>query len=324
VTVTQIAIVVFAAVFLLSLSLLLFAQERLTKRNRLLRRRLRAILEHRKEQEDAGFILLRDERISYIPFLHRLLSRLRFARNLQQLIDESGVPTKAGTLILGMLSLGGLVVLLVDARWHNPLLALIPGIVVGSIPYFWVVRRRRSRINRYEELLPEAIDLIVNALRSGFSLEASLNLVAQELPDPIGTEFAMTFEEQNLGLDLGQAFENLNRRVPCQDQIIMTTAIIIQKRTGGNLTEVLGKIAQMIRERFMLRREIRILTVQGRLSGMVLAVLPIVMVIVLSLINPGYMQVLIRDPVGPYFIGGAIVLQIIGFVVIRRIVRFDA
>lgn len=323
-TLTQIGIAVFASVFLLSLALLLFAQERMAKRNRLLRRRLRAILERREDQEHAGYVLLRDERISYIPFLNRFFSRMRFARNLQQLIDESGVPTKAGTLILAMLSLGGLVILLVDARWHSPLLALIPGVVIGSIPYFWIVARRRSRLNRYEELLPEAIDLIVNALRSGFSLEASLNLVAQELPDPIGTEFAMTFEEQNLGLDLGQAFENLNRRVPCQDQIIMTTAIIIQKRTGGNLTEVLGKISQMIRERFMLRREIKILTVQGRLSGMVLAILPIVLVVILSLINPGYLRVLITDPVGPYFIAGAIGLQIIGFFVIRRIVHFDA
>lgn len=321
-TMTQIAGAVFAAVFLLSLVFLLFAQDRLAKRNRLLRRRLSAILENREQEREASYLLLRDERISHIPFLHRLLSRLRFARNLQRLIEEAGLPTNAGTLILGMSSLGGLVFLLVDARLNNPLLSLIPGIIFGTIPYLWVIRRRRVRLNRYEELLPEAIDLIVNALRSGFSLEASLSLVAQELPDPIGSEFAITFEEQNLGLDLSQAFENLNRRVPCQDQIIMTTAIIIQKRTGGNLTEVLGKIAEMIRERFMLRREVHILTAQGRLSGLVLAGLPIVMAVILSLMSPDYMMVLVKDPVGPYFIFGAIGLQIVGFLVIRKIVSF--
>lgn len=320
-TLPQVGIVVFAAGFVLALGVFLFAQDRLSRKNRKLRRRMRHVLEGGTQAEETGYLLLRDESISHIPFLNRLLSRLRFARHLQQRIDEAGLSLKAGTLILGMLSLSGLTWLLLDSYMPIRVLAPIPAVVAGMIPYFWVMKRRRARIDRFEELLPEAIDLVVNALRSGFSLEASLSLVAEEIPDPLGTEFAITFEEQNLGLDLLAALVNMTMRMPSDDLRILTTAISIQKKSGGNLTEILGKISDMVRERLQLRREVRIFTAQGRFSGAVLAAMPIAMILVLAVLSPEYIKILFVDPFGHILLGAAAFLQILGFLVIRRIVQ---
>lgn len=317
----RIGILVFAAVFCGALGFIFVANDRLARRNRRLRQRMKSVLEGPVESEDPGYVILRDNSFSRIPFLDRILSRFRFAKHLQKLIDEAGLPIKAGTLTLGTLSLVGLVWLIFSTRITGDLLSIIPAAVSGLIPYSWVVVKRRKRIDRFDELLPEAIDLIVNALRSGFSLEASLSLVAQEIPDPLGTEFAITFEEQNLGLDLVEALQNMQRRLPSEDLRIMTTAISIQKRTGGNLTEVLGKIAAMIRERMQLRREIRIFSAQGRFSGLVLMVLPVVLAVILTFLHPDYLKILIVDPVGPYLVVTAVCLQILGFFAIRRIVR---
>ena len=317
----QVGIAVFAAIFLGVLSLFLVANNRLARHNRRLRRRMQAILKGAAESEDPGYIILRDNSFSHIPFLDRLLSRFRFARHLQKLIDEAGLPIKAGALTLGSLSLAGLVWLVFSMRLAGPLLSILPAALACLAPYLWVVHKRHQRIDRFEELLPEAIDLVVNALKSGFSLEASLSLTAQEIPDPIGTEFAITFEEQNLGLDLVEAFDNMCRRMPSDDLRIMTTAISIQKRTGGNLTEVLGKISQMIRERMRLRREVRIFTAQGRLSGMILAILPLVLILILAFLYPSYLEILFTDQVGRYLVGAAVFLQILGFLMIRRIIR---
>jgi tight adherence protein B len=320
-TLTHVAIVVFAALFLAVLSVFLIAEERLSRRNRRLRRRMRVILEGIPEDKDPDYVILRDQSFSHIPFFDRILSRLRLAQYLQRQIDQAGIPLKAGAVILAMLSLGGLVWLLVEAYLAPAYVAPIPGVLMGILPYAWIKRKRQKRINRFEELLPEAIDLVVNALRSGFSLEAALGLVGQEIPDPLGTEFAVTFEEQNLGVDLLTALRDMNHRVPSDELQIITTALSIQKRTGGNLTEILGKIADMVRERLQLRQEIKIFTAQGRFSGFILAVLPIVMAVMLYIISPNYITMLFADPAGQYLLGGAVMLQILGFVVIRRIVK---
>jgi tight adherence protein B len=320
-TLPQVAVVVFAAIFTALLAVFLFAHNRLSRRNRRLRERMRAIADGGAEADDSGYILLRDESYSQIPFLDRFLSRFLVVRNLQRAIIEAGLPTKAGLLILISLALGATVWFVATTTLDIWWLALALAVPATLPPYFWVYWKRHKRIDRFEELLPEAIDLIVNALKSGFSLESSLNLVAQEFPDPIGVEFAIAYEEQNLGVDLIQALRNMNLRVPSDDLLILTTAISIQKKSGGNLAEVLSKISNMIRERFQLRREIRIRTAQGRLSGAILIMLPIALAIVIFFLHPIYIQTLFTDPVGPYLVGVALVLQLLGIFVIRRIVR---
>lgn len=315
------AIIVFAGFFLLSLVIFLIAYDRLGKRNRKLRDRMRRIVEGQSQAPEKDFLILRDQAYSTIPFLDRLLGRTESARRLQDIINQAGMPMRAGALVLAALSLSSVIGLVITLLMQSRLLGFLAFIVILPIPFFWVFWRRAKRIDRFEELLPEAIDLTVNALRSGFSLEASLSLVAQEMPEPVGTEFAITYEEQNLGVDFVQALENMVRRMPSDDLRIMTTAISIQRRTGGNLAEILAMLARMIRERFLLRREIRIHTAQGRLSGLILVILPLVMALLVQFLNPEYLKVLFDDPAGMYLIVGALVLQIIGIMVIRRIVR---
>jgi len=321
VTLQQIAIAVFGAVFLALVAVFLFAYNRLSYRNRRLRERMRFLAEGQAEEDTGGYIILRDQSYSQIPFLDRLLARFMCARSLQRMISDAGLPTKAGVLILGSLALGALVWFVTSTFldvWWVAILLTIPATI---LPYLWVWRKRRQRIDRFEELLPEASDLIVNALKSGFSLESSLNLVGQEIPDPVGTEFAILYEEQNLGVDLVQALQNMSQRMPSDDLIILTTAIAIQKKSGGNLAEVLGKISEMIRERFQLRREIRIRTAQGRLSGLILVLMPPALVVIIMFLNPTYLDSLVTDPLGPYLVGTAVVLQLVGIIAIRRIVN---
>lgn len=316
----QVALIVFAALFAVMLAVFLLAYDRLSRRNRRLRERMRDILEGQAEDDQQSYLLLRDTSYSHIPFLDRLLSRLKLAERLQQQIAEAGLPIRAGALILTALTLAGFAGLLAATLIDSRFLGLLIGLPAGLLPFAWVAIKRRRRIDRFEELLPEAIDLIVNALKSGFSLESSLSLVAQELPDPAGTEFAITFEEQNLGVDFVQALESMVRRMPSDDLRVFVTAVSIQRRTGGNLAEILSQIANMIRERFRLRREIRILTAQGRLSGGILVILPLVMAAIIHTLNPNYLPVLLHDPVGPYVIAIAVSLQIVGVLAIRRIV----
>ncbi|MBI3873213.1 MAG: type II secretion system F family protein [candidate division Zixibacteria bacterium] len=320
-TMTHIAVVIFAAVFLILLAVFLIAYDRLARRNRRLRERMRNIVEQKEETPEKQYLILRDQSYSHIPFLDRLLSRFASARRLQEYIDQAGLPIRAGALILASLSLASVAGLGATLLTGSRFLGIVLVLVVVPLPFFWLTWRRAKRIDRFEELLPEAIDLTVNALKSGFSLESSLSLVAQEMPDPVGPEFAVTYEEQNLGVDFVQALDNMTRRVPSDDLRIMTTAISIQRRTGGNLAEILGLLARMIRERFLLRREMRIHTAQGRLSGAILILLPFVLAVMIQIMNKDYLKILFEDPVGMYLVVLVIILQAIGILTIRRIVR---
>ena len=187
----------------------------------------------------------------------------------------------------------------------------------------WVMRKRRKRLDEFEAGLPEALDLMVSALRAGHSLVAALRLVAHESPDPIGVEFRICFEEQNYGLELRTAMENLVRRMPLQDLRIVATAILIQKESGGNLAEVLEKGANLIRERFKLRRDIRTRTAQGRLTGWILSALPVVLGVLLYFVNPKLMSLLWTKPIGLKLLYGAVGMTIFGGLIIRKIVNME-
>jgi tight adherence protein B len=184
-----------------------------------------------------------------------------------------------------------------------------------------VLLKRRKRFDAFEQGLPAVLDLIVSALRSGHSLISALGLVARETPDPIGREFRICFDEQNYGLELRTAMQNLATRVPIQDVQIVITAILIQKETGGNLAEVLERCAQIIRERFRLKREINTKTAQGRLSGLVLSVLPVGLGFLLYLLKPDVMSLLWTRPLGLKMLYAGLVMIVVGGLVIRKIVR---
>jgi len=315
---------VFSAAFLSALAIYLVLSEKMGIRNRRIKQRLNALTsEGSAEEEEILYPILRDDKLSEIPTVNRILSKFRFSHNLQRLIDQAGIPVKAGALVLGILSLGGLAFLLVLYLLNNLILAFVAAFVAGSLPYLYVRRRKRKRKEEFESLLPEAMDIMTNALKAGFSFESALSMVAREIPDPVGIEFAVAFEEQNLGTSLSEALSNMEKRIESEDLDLFITALLIQRKTGGNLVEILEKIGNTIRERFRLRREVRIFTAQGRFSGFILVLLPMVVAVAISVLNPEYLKILLVERIGNYLLGGAIIMQIVGIWLIRRIINIQ-
>lgn len=194
-------------------------------------------------------------------------------------------------------------------------------IVLGSLPLVWLLYKRKKRISKFNQQLPEALELLSRSLRAGHSLAAGFGLIASEMQDPIGREFGRAFEEQNLGIALDEALEGMTVRVPNMDLRFFATAVMLQRQTGGDLAEILDKIGHLIRERFKLAGAIQALTGEGRLSGIVLLALPPALFVVMLYLNYDYAMVLFRDETGRMLLGGALVMQFVGALVIRKIIN---
>jgi tight adherence protein B len=249
--------------------------------------------------------------------------KVQLAPYLQRLLSQANVKWSAGRLIVVCLVCFAVPAYGVYMQFGTGLIALAVGIPVGLLPFFWVLFMRSRRFEKFEEGLPEAIDLMVSALRAGHSLVAAMGLVSRESPAPVGPEFKACFEEQNYGLEMKTALENMQIRIPLQDLKIVATAIMIQKESGGNLAEVLDKTSHVIRERFRLKRQVRTHTAQGRMTGWVLTFLPFALAVLLYIVNPDLMSVLWHKPMGIKLIWAAIGLTIVGGLVIRQIVNLD-
>jgi tight adherence protein B len=314
-----VAILVFAAVFLSTLALYLALRDRISIHNRQVRKRMGELT---AQQDDDRFVfsILRDNRLSKIPVLHRLLATMKFSRALQKIIEQSGADVNAGTVILAMASLGGLIHLVVQTLTGSIIFAILAGAGAASMPYLFLVHKRAKRIYQFEEALPEAITMVVDALQSGFSFESALRLVAQEMPDPLGMEFGITFEEQNLGASFATVLNNLRLRVPSEDLDLFVTALMIHRRTGGNLAEVLTRTGDTIRDRFTFRGEVKTKTVHSRFSGLVLVILPLGIIGAILVLNPNYFMILIDNKAGNYLLAGAFTMQLLGIYFIKRIV----
>jgi len=220
-----------------------------------------------------------------------------------------------------MLSLAGLTFLIVFHITDASLAALGSAVVGGMLPYLYLQRKKKKRIEQFETQLPEALDMTKDALKAGFSFESALTMVAQEMPDPLGIEFAITFEEQNLGVSLAEALANLRERVPSEDLDLFITALMIQKRTGGNLAEILQKAGSTIRARVKFQQAIKSKTAQGRFSGIILVLLPVALGAAIMVLNPDYILTLFRDKIGNYLLGITVFMQILGILVIKRIIN---
>lgn len=316
-----IALMVFAAVFLSTLSISLILRERFDRKRRLVKRRMKDLATEGKTENDTYESIMRDESLSTIPVIDRILSKFMFSRNLQRLIDQSGVAANAGTMIMACVSLAGLLLLIVYHLTGNLLYGLLAGVPGGFLPILYILRKRKKRVYKFESLMPEAMDMITSALRSGFSFELAMKMVAHEIPDPLGIEFAITFEQQNLGANLDVALHNLLSRVPSEDLALFVTVMMIHKNTGGNLAEILEKTSSTIRDRFRFKREVRTKTVHGRFSGLVLVFLPLALIAIMLVIHPDYFMTLIRDKVGNYLLGAAAIMQLLGLWFIARIVN---
>ncbi len=265
----------------------------------------------------------KSELLSAVPWVNRWLLKIEVAPRLRALLYQANVKWTAGGLLLMSAACFAFPAYLIYLRTGTVIFAVLIGLLVGGAPIFYVFHKRRQRFNKFEQELPEALDLMVSALRAGHSLVGALGLVAHESPDPIGAEFRICFEEQNYGLDLRTAMSNLLIRVPLQDLRIVVTAILIQKESGGNLAEVLDKTAYVIRERYRLKRQVLVHTAQGRLTGWILSFLPIVLGIGLYLVNPDAMSLLWKRPIGVKLLYTAAGMTFLGALVIRKIVNME-
>lgn len=265
----------------------------------------------------------KSELMSAVPWINRWLMKLEIAPSLRGLLYQANVKWTAGGLILMSIACLVFPSYLIYLRTGAVIFAVAIGAIAGIAPIFYVLHKRKQRFQKFEQQLPEALDLMVSALRAGHSLVAALGLVAHESPDPIGAEFRICFDEQNYGLELRTAMTNLAARVPLQDLKIVVTGILIQKESGGNLAEVLDKVAYVIRERYRLKRQVRVHTAQGRLTGWILSFLPPVLGIALYLINPDTMSLLWRREIGVKLLYTAAAMTITGALIIRKIVNMD-
>lgn len=315
------AVIVFVSVFLIAALLITASGAGASERLKQTLSRLDALLTVQAVTKDEQVNVQKEELLSSIPFLNRLLLRLEIAPQLRRLLYQANLKWTPGGFLLVSATMWVFSAYLFYLKTGAFLFSLLFALLPAGVPLFYVRLKRAKRFLKFEEGLPAALDLMVSGLRGGHSLVSVLGMVSTEAPDPIGPEFRICFDEQNYGLELRTALENLSYRVPIQDMRIVMTAILIQKETGGNLAEVLDKCSHVIRERFRLKKEIRVKTAQGRLTGWILSLLPLGLGTLLFLIKPEIISLLWKKPFGLKMLYTGTVMIVIGSLIIRKIVR---
>jgi tight adherence protein B len=240
-----------------------------------------------------------------------------------RLIARSGMQLNAERFVMVTIAVLSLVVIVlkgINASWPT---ALCAGLATPLLPYAYLRTAARTRLKGFEELFPEALDLMARALRGGHTLTTALAMIADEIPDPVKAEFRAVYEQHNYGLPMPQVLRGLADRIPLMDVRFFVTAVITQRETGGNLAEVLDNLAAVTRDRFRVRRQIHVLTAQGRMTGWILGLFPVVLGLVLYLVNPTHMGAFASDPLGARLLEIAAVLQLAGFFMIRKIVQVE-
>jgi|SRR5687768_3247331 len=288
------------------------------KRTRL-RNRLSEALLHSAHTEDIEVVLARNELMSEIPWMNRSLVRLQAALHLKMMLDQADLHVTPSRLVMFSAMAGMLAALAVSVITISILMMLGAGIVAAMLPFMHVWWKRKKRFEAFLENLPDALDLMSRALSAGHAFSEALHMVSAEMPEPISGEFRKAYEEQNLGLSLKLAMENLTQRIPLLDLRMCVTAVMIQRETGGNLAEILEKVSYTIRERFRIMGDLKTLTTSSRMSAWLLCGLPIFVTIVITIMNPDYMAILWKDTRGHYLIAAAMLLQVTGMLIVRKI-----
>ena len=251
-------------------------------------------------------------------FFEELLSRFGNIDLLFEQADTSLTVTRL-VVISGVMALAG-AFLGLAVGVHFGLLPVL-GLFMGSLPMLWILWRRKKRLKQFASQLPDALDMLARALRSGQSLAAGFNVISSEMSAPLGKEFGRVFEEQNLGISMEESLRSLGERIPNLDLKFFVTAVVLQRQTGGDLAEILDKIGHLIRERFQIWGQIQALTGEGRLSGIVLLALPVLLFLAVYQLNREYVMVLFTEPMGKKMLAGAIVMQVLGALTIRKIIN---
>jgi len=267
-------------------------------------------------------ILKPAEKLSGVVTLNNMLTQMgRITDPLQRDLSQAGMKINVSTLLLssGVLALAAFLV--VNYFVQNRLFGLAGGVVAAIIPFIVVRQKKANRLRKFEEQFPEAIDLIGRALRAGHAFTTGLAMVAEEIGKPVGEEFQLLYDRQNYGMPLPDALKAFAARMPLIDARFFVTAVLTQRETGGNLGEVLDNLSSVIRDRFRVKRQVRVLTAHGRITGWILAAMPPALAAAMFVVAPGHMKMLTSDPLGIQMIVGALVLQVLGTLIIRKLVN---
>jgi len=275
------------------------------------------------EQDPSESNLLREPEPDKPSGLRSVLASLDFLCKAQVRIHEAGMDWTANRLAAAMvlLALPGLIVgFLFPVLLNGPTTALVLAVIGAALPYLYVGHKRKKRLDTLEEQFPEALDFLARSMRAGHAFTISMEMLGEEIEDPLGQEFRALFNEQNLGAPLDVALRNFSERVPLLDARFFTSSVLLQKQTGGNLSEILSRLAYVIRERFRLKGQVKAASAHGRLTATILAILPIATLAGLMCVAPSYIKSMAEDSDGKWLIAGSVVAQIIGNLVIKKII----
>ena len=278
-------------------------------------------------EKEGAVDILRKDRLSDIPWLHLLLKKFSAMGKMALLVEQAGVSRKPGFYILLSLTVV-FIGFLAGAPFHSAYFPLLPSFMIiipcalvpGTFPSLYLRYKRRKRLNKFQEQLPEALELLARSLKAGHAFSSGLRLVSEEMEDPIGFEFEKALNEINFGVSAQDALVNLTDRVPLDDLRFFVISVILQRETGGNLAEILENLARLIRERFKLNGHVRVLSSQARLSAYILVAVPIVLAFIIHLLNPKFYEALFENPVGKYVLAAGVVWMIIGIFFMKRMV----
>src|SRR5215475_2688645 len=316
-----ISFLVFVFALFLVLGAYLLATHSTDQKRARLQKRLSEALLHSAHTEDVEVVLARNELMSEIPWVNRTLVNIQAAMQLKRMLDQADLHITPSRLLMFSFMAGMLGGLAASVLTVVIALMILAGVSCASIPLIHVWYKRKKRFDKFLEQLPEALDLVSRALSAGHAFAEALHMISIEMPEPIATEFRKTYEEQNLGLSIKLALENLTQRMPLLDLKMCVTAILIQRETGGNLAEILEKVAYTIRERFRILGDLKTLTTSSRMSAWLLCGLPIFVALAVTVMNPEYMSVLWKDPRGHYLIAAALFMQLTGMLIVRKILK---
>ena len=277
----------------------------------------------KKTKSQPGLALIHREAQETV--LSKLMHRLRLQTRLQEMLEQAGLRWTVAKLLNTCLLLfvaGSFAawLMLPDALRR---FSFLPGLLAGCFPLLYVMRKRKKRLYRFEELFPDTLEFISRSMRAGHAFSVSLEMIQHEFQEPLAGEFRRAFEESNLGLPLDVALQKLAKRIPSLDVHFFVSAVLLQKRTGGNLAEILDKLAYIIRERFKLRGKIRAISAHGRMTGLALTLIPVGVGVLMFFANPDYVKFFFLDDTGNIMLGAAVALQLIGYAVIRQIVKIE-
>lgn len=290
-----------------------------TSESRSIRRRLRTLSAGGGDRGEVD--ILRKRILSDVPWLNSFLMKITRIHELDRLLEQANTGMPLGFFILLSFLLAAVVFAGGSILRVNHSVLIIFALMLAAMPFLYLLSLKQKRMAKFQEQLPDALDLIARALKAGHAFSGGLKMVAEEFGDPIGNEFGKTLDEINFGVGVEQAMKNLARRVDCQDLQFFVVSVIIQRETGGNLAEILEKISSLVRERFKLYGKMRTLAAEGKLSAIILIVLPFLIALYFFAIQPEYIGLLFKDPLGITMLVGASIMMTLGVFVMRKMIQ---